>query len=185
MEIELKYIVDDRDTFEKWLVKNAKKKGDLHQIDEYFVPENDNWFEQKYADKYLRIRRTAEQGSITFKLWHQGKEEGKFTHCDEYETGIVDTDQMGMILKSLGLGTLCIVDKKRAKYMFEDYEIVIDEVKDLGLFCEIEFKGEVGEDANVMRIRQEIKALGASIPGLKVPEKNDPIQYGYVYALLR
>ena len=45
--------------------------------------------------------------------------------------------------------SLVIVDKVRKTWLYQDYEIAIDRVKNLGNFVEIEYKGEVAvEDAS-------------------------------------
>lgn len=60
-----------------------------------------------------------------------------------------------MLTKSLGIKV--VVTKKRKKYKFENTFIHIDEVKDLGLFVELE--SEVSEEDTYDKIQEEHKVV--------------------------
>ena len=52
---------------------------------------------------------------------------------------------MKNIFKALNIKPLVKVDKKRILWMYKDWEVAIDSVKNLGNFVEIEYKGNSGK----------------------------------------
>ena len=78
---------------------------------------------------------------INYKNYHYDKN-GKSIYCDEYETKLEDIDKLNKIFKALNYESLVVVDKTRKVWIYKDYEISIDSVKNLGDFVEIEYINE-------------------------------------------
>ena len=118
----------------------------------------------KDAEKYLRVRLESKGDSVCLKDWHEDPEKpGKYTHCDEYESSLEDGEVLIDLLKNLGYEESALVDKKRKSYEYENFEIEIDEVANLGVFVEIELKQQV-EDAKegLKKIYKFLKMVGIS-----------------------
>ena len=68
--------------------------------------------------------------------------DGKTYSCDEYETSLGDMEQLRKILLALNFKSIVTVDKVRNTWTYQDYEIAIDSVKNLGDYVEIEYIGK-------------------------------------------
>jgi adenylate cyclase class 2 len=140
-EIEIQVKIENDKKFKEFLKKNANFLKKIYQLDEYFSPPNQDFIEERPIKKWLRIRKSSDCSFITFKKYYYD-ENGKSTHCDEYETKIEDADKFKKILTSLNYKSLVVVNKKRKVWNFQNYQILIDSVKGLGNFVEIEFCGK-------------------------------------------
>ena len=149
-EIEIKIKVDE-DTINKaenWLDKNAKYIGSIHHIEYYLNKPQTTFFfnaAEGYKDAldYLRIRLTKEGDSLCYKKFHMDPIEKTPLYCDEYEVTVSDGEKTLNLMKALGYVDQTRMEKKRKIYTFECFEIVIDDVKDLGMFMEVELKTSV------------------------------------------
>lgn len=140
-EIEIKLEIDEEKYNEiiKLLGKELKEK---HQIDTYFSPEGNNFFEKEINDEALRIREENNESFFNYKHIIFG-ENNLDIHIEEYETKIENVEQLIKILKASGINKVLVVDKQRKKYIYKDiYEICLDKVKDLGYFIEIEINSD-------------------------------------------
>lgn len=131
-EIELKYKIDNPKTIEERLSKlKAKFVKEFRGIDSYFlVPENTNGM------KYLRVREKDGKSRLDYHYVNSTLD------TDEWETEIEDCETMKEILRKIGHTDDVIVDKMRKVYNYKNSEIVIDNVKGLGYFVEIESPSE-------------------------------------------
>lgn len=59
------------------------------------------------------------------------------------------------IFNKLGLVRFIEINNKKETYTYNNYEIVIEEVKDLGIFMEVEYC--TNEDVDVKLIKKEIQ----------------------------
>ena len=141
-EIEIQIQVEKIELLQVFLKENAEFLGKKRQIDEYFCPPDRNFLNQDPVEEWFRLRNTEGKSSLNYKNWHYDKN-GKSLHfCDEYETAVENFENAALILKALKFKSLVKVDKTRTNYKYKDYLISLDEVKNLGDFVEIEFKGE-------------------------------------------
>lgn len=138
--------------------------GEKEIIDTYFVdplrknlkPESDLRLNETF-----RIRKDNENCYLTYKKQHfKGKE---WIYSDEYETKIDDYKTIKQIVSLLELEELITVHNKRTIYKTKNYEIVFEDVKDLGYFIEVERLS--CESFNEEEIKNEIRAF---IKGLKL-----------------
>lgn len=153
-EIEIRYKLNNKSELEKWLNQNAKLIHTSHQIDTYY----DNKFnsfakDQEHIYDWLRVRE--ENNNITFNYKHW-LPEGELvrTYCEENELNISSAQEMNKILCNLGFEIFIVVDKMRNSWKFENYEISIDTVEQLGDYIEIEYKGK--ENSNINGIMNEL-----------------------------
>lgn len=89
----------------------------------------------------LRLRRKGNKYYITYKYDHFGDNE-VWLFSDEDETLIDDIMVMKNIFSKLLFTELVRVLNKKFYYQNDAYEIVLEDVFDLGYFIEIEFKGD-------------------------------------------
>ncbi|MEA3515366.1 MAG: class IV adenylate cyclase [Nanoarchaeota archaeon] len=110
-----------------------------HQIDTYFSKPN----REDFIDKYLRIRQDLinKKNSIDYHIVRSD------TATEEFESDIDNAEVLIHILKGIGMELLCIVDKDRNTFRKDNILIVIDHVKDLGDFIEIEVDADNEADA--------------------------------------
>jgi len=153
VEIKIKTTPALLKKIEAWLKKNATFQGEELHRELYLDNPNATFFftrpdGEKDALKYLRVRwldlQQGFKGSVCFKDWYED-ENGRTTHCDEFETKVADPDMMLALFERLGYTHKTVTAKKRKKFRFKEYEIVVDEVQDLGTFVEIEMKKQVSD----------------------------------------
>lgn len=140
-EIEIKVNIENMDNLTKFLEENAMFKLSTRQIDEYFNAPDRDFLAIRPVTEWLRLRQTREAVLITYKKAHYTTE-GKLNFRDEFETIVGDIDQARKILLSLGYTPLVTVNKVRKIWRYQEYEVALDEVQGLGIFVEIEYKGE-------------------------------------------
>lgn len=166
-EIEIKIQINSEqlNLLQNWLDKNAKFVGQLEHTEYYLDNPNDSFLftaPQGYKDahKYFRVRLTKDGDSACFKSFYFD-ENGKATHCDETEIKLVNGKQMLQLLEVIGFTDQTLVQKKRKTYVIDGHEIVIDDVKNLGIFVEIEIKHQVDDIAlGLQGINDLLKQIG-------------------------
>jgi len=146
IEIEVQLRVSKTDKLIDFLEEEAKLTGEVYQKDEYLMPPHRDFVAVKPVKEWLRLRESGKGSSVNYKNWHYD-DSGRSTHCDEYETPVEDVDQMRKIFAAIDIKPLITVEKKRKTYRYNDYEVALDEITDLGSFVEVEYKGE---DQNVV-----------------------------------
>lgn len=160
MEIEIKAQFEDKEKLVRRLKEiGAKEEKVKHQIDEYY---NHPSIDTRKTNEYIRLR---------FK---PGEDKGVFAHHvniadgvnKEYEVEVSSLKTFKEILKNFGFPLLGVIDKRREVYMFEQFTISIDEVKDIGNFLEIEVDGEEAE------IKEKKAECMEMLKGLGLSEKN-------------
>lgn len=132
-EVEVKAKVKDRKMLKAKLESlGCKFSEELHQIDHIYFQELIS-FPPPLGVGSLRVRRQDDKSFLTLKI-----PQGSRQDCIEREIEIMDGEMMIEIFELLKWKKVPVVDKKRIKTNFRDMEIVLDEVKDLGEFIEVE-----------------------------------------------
>lgn len=147
-ELEIKISLDKKDSkiFKNWLEVNAKFDKEEEHEEWYLNNPNQTFvFERhgvKDADNFFRIRKTNQnEASVNLKLWQKDPERpGHHTHCIEHQFKTSDLKSTRELFLALGYTDITEVHKNRTIYNFNEFEIVIDNVKNLGEFFEIELK---------------------------------------------
>ncbi|KND49052.1 MAG: hypothetical protein AB200_01315 [Parcubacteria bacterium C7867-005] len=125
--------------------------------------------EENRLSASFRIRQKGEKCSMAYKIDHFILEE--WSHSDEYETEIEDLETAIKIVENFGLKELVRIDNEKYIYTTPEYEIVLEDVKNLGLFMEVEKIGKVGDD-EVASTKEEIRSLLKSLKIEFGPEQN-------------
>lgn len=160
MEIEIKAKCTDYGLVEKNLSKlNAKLKKESRQIDDYYNTQNRDL---RKTNEYLRLRHSFGENKGTF-AYHVNLADGV---NDETEVDISDVEKFRKILKAFGFEILGTIDKHRKKFILGEFEVTLDDVKDVGSFIEIEGKGT---EKDVERVKKECLEL---LEKLGVPRAN-------------
>ena len=113
----------------------------------------------------LRIRKKNDNTLLTYKYDHYDNN-GIWSHSDEHEVMVADFEKIQSILCGLGYKPLIIIENKRKVYLTDEYEIVLDSVKGLGLFLEVEATKTdtaVSVADQKKKIREFIAAIGLSV----------------------
>ncbi|MFH1643875.1 MAG: class IV adenylate cyclase [bacterium] len=166
-EIEIKIQINSEQLklLKSWLDINAKFVGQLEHEEYYLDNPNDSFLftaPQGYKDahKYFRVRLTSNGDSACFKSFYFD-ENGKATHCDETEIKLVDGKKTLQLLKEIGFTDQTLMHKVRKTFIVDGYEIVIDDVKNLGVFVEIEIKHQVDNvKAGLQGINNLLQKIG-------------------------
>jgi len=142
IEIEIKLPLHNPDEVKAFLDKEAEIKAkDVMQRDTYYVPAHRDFLDRKYVAEWLRLRESTKGYSVNYK--HFYPEDVPVTeYCDEFETTVNDVEAMKKIFGALNMKEAVVVEKYRTTRMYEEVEIVIDQVTDLGGFIELECKKE-------------------------------------------
>lgn len=152
-EIEVRIEIDQKmlDQTKTWLDKNAMCIGKNNHVEYYLNKPATTFFFSapegyKDARDYLRVRLTEKGDSFCFKKFHEDPVEKRPLYCDEYEIKVSDGKKMLELMAALGYTDQTLMEKTRTTYIFEDghefdcFEVVIDNVKGVGFFMEVELK---------------------------------------------
>ena len=168
---EIEILVEVYDTHEK--VKEVLSKfnyiGLKHTIDEYYYDPKRNTLkpdEKNNLQHCLRLREKNNDYSITFK--DDVFDGAKWLYSNEYETKIEDINVLRTIFDKIGLKKFIKIDNKKETYTYNNYEIVLEDVKDLGLFIEVELC--TNDDVDVKKVKEEIQEFIDSL-GLNISEE--------------
>lgn len=155
---EIEVLIDFSDNLDKVLkiLSNYQYVGCKELVDIYYVdklrnnlkPEDDLRIKELF-----RIRKSGNGCYLTYKKNHfDGK---RWLYSDEYETFCENFDVACKIVSMLGLEELIVVKNKRRTYKSGEYEIVLDDIKDYGLFIEVEKL--TSSDVDVKKVKEEIR----------------------------
>ncbi|MBZ1345272.1 MAG: class IV adenylate cyclase [Candidatus Nealsonbacteria bacterium] len=142
-EVELQVTIKNSISVEKKLRKVGKFIKTRRQVDKYFVPPQRDFFEREPYIEYLRIRFEKEKNHLNYSFLHFGKD-GWLRVTDEYETFIDKPKIVEEIFKKIGLIPKVTVIKTRKYFDCNNFEVILDQVKGLGNFMEIEAKKNFG-----------------------------------------
>ena len=155
-EIEVLVEVYDDINKVKESLSKFKYKGKKVTIDEYYYdplrdtlkPDKDN-----QLSHCLRLREKNNEYSITYK--DDIFDNGKWLYSNEYESKVTSLDMIKEIFKRLGLVKFIEIYNEKETYIYKDSEIVLENVKDLGTFMEVEYC--TNEDVDVKEIKTKIQ----------------------------
>lgn len=133
-EVEVKSKLNDRGTVLKKLESLGCKFGpEMHQVDHVFVPKGTPLPRTPLGTTVLRVRKQNDKYFLTLKIPQSNHQD-----CIEREMEIQNGEMMIEILEIMKWDKMPDVDKKRIKTNFQDMEIVLDHVEQLGEFIEVE-----------------------------------------------
>jgi predicted adenylyl cyclase CyaB len=114
-----------------------------------------------------RIREQNDQCFITYKTNHFDGDQ--WLYADEHEMVVSNAATAKHIFAALGLEELVTVNNTRYVFETELYEIVVEDVRDLGVFLEVEYTGPANDD--IQAVRAGLFAFIAGL-GLNVSEES-------------
>jgi adenylate cyclase, class 2 len=166
-EIEVKARIKNLDQLIKNLEGLGCKLSDYAiQEDKIFLDEDTPFEKIRRGTNVLRVRKQDNKNVFTLKK----RLENELT-CIEHETIIENIEELEKILGHLGYLKAVKVNKKRRKCSYNDYEICLDEVEELGNFIEV----EKFSDEDSLKVQRELKDFLISL-GI---EEKDFVKQGY------
>jgi adenylate cyclase class 2 len=133
-EIEVKAKVKNlEDISQKIISLGSILSEPITQDDAIFVNLTGSFTDFKRGENFLRIRKNNQK--ILFTVKQPQKNE---LDCIEHEVEVSDAEELQNILELMGYHEAVQVHKVRRKAKYKDYEICLDEVRDLGSFIEVE-----------------------------------------------
>lgn len=166
-EIEIKIKLDDKQTeqLNKWIIKNAKFIEQQEITDYYF----DNPKKSLYTKSPMGFIDPLEVWRIreiddTYYLCNKKRtidKNGKTVSVEENEAITPDGQDVMKVFEKRGFTKQVIINKTRDVYNYEDFEIVFDDIKNLGNFVEIELKSdEQNSVVGIKKIYDLLKKIG-------------------------
>lgn len=179
IEIEKRYQLLGTDI--SGLTRKLTYIGEKRVVDDYFDTIDGQFYQ---AGIFIRIRNLSSL-DIKFNPDHLGKSNvSEHVSCHEYSFRKPFQDSDGVLFKSLegligirqplensfqsfmdtnNLHSFLVIDKIRQTYTNESYTIVIDHVKNLGVFMEVEYSGSQDE---VLKLEQILSGIDALMKGV-------------------
>jgi predicted adenylyl cyclase CyaB len=118
-------------------------KGKYEIVDTYFTSTMFDGLNPDNDGKLKSCLRLRQKNKDNIYLTHKHdifNEKGVWLYSDEIEVKIEDRESFVSILKSLHFEELVVIRNTRKFYSTEKYEIVLEDIVDLGLFVEVEYK---------------------------------------------
>jgi len=143
VEVEIQVIIKDPVSAQSKLEKIGKFVRSRQQTDKYFVTPQKNFFAKDMPDEYLRVRYEGDRSHLNYSFIHF-QSNGWIDSTDEYETIVDKPEVVEEIFNKIGLIPKVTVQKTRKYFDCGDFEVTLDEVKDLGNFMEVEAKKDFG-----------------------------------------
>lgn len=142
-------------------------KGSTEQTEYYLTKPDEAWdYSAGFKDtlRTLRVRCEAKGDSVCYKYRHLDPVTKKTTHRDEEETKVANGQAMINILGNLGYTEQTIIEKTRETYMvYDTFEVVCDDVKNIGRFIEIELKKPIDDvKQGIAQIEGLLKKMGVT-----------------------
>jgi adenylate cyclase, class 2 len=169
---EVEILVNVKDKKEKVLDKLAQFDfgGVKKVLDIYFFSENHTGLmpkENHSLTECFRIRRKDKINYITHKV-DKFDEKGLWLYSEEEETEFKDFDIIKKIISNLGFKQLIKIENQKYTYYTKDYEIVLEDVKNLGLFLEVE-RLNINDNEDILEIKKDILNFISSL-GIQISE---------------
>ena len=128
IEIKLKVTNNEYNRILNLIERNSINKTNVNQIDTYY-----NLTNKKTNTEWLRVRN--EDGKYIFNY----KKKIDNSHYEKYDVLIDNVNNLNKILSALDIIKLGTINKNRISYLYKDkYTFSFDNVKDIGMFIEIE-----------------------------------------------
>lgn len=149
-------------------LKKFKFLGVKKTLDVYFYdPLRANLSPDKSGklNECFRIRKKNKKAFLTYKI-DRFDNSNIWLYSDEYEVEISNFQTAIKIIKKLGFKNLINIENEKYTFLSNRYEIVLEDVKDLGLFLEVEcLSANNKESINKTKkdIRKFIKLLDIKI----------------------
>jgi adenylate cyclase class 2 len=138
IEVEVKARADEQ-TLQRMKALGAVFLKEESHVDIYF---NSPLRDFRKTDEALRIRVKDDGARLTYK---GPKLDSETKSRQELTVEIDSPERMMEVLRSLGFVPSAEVRKRRTKYSLDDVTFALDDVQGLGLFLEVEARGEADD----------------------------------------
>lgn len=167
LENEVKYRIKNITSTKKILSSSGfvfVKK--IYQEDHYFSPAHRNFAGTKKY--YLRLRQSNKENVFAYHIVQNNLQ------TKELEVHIDEFNNLFKILKLLDFKIDCVVKKERSIYEKDNIKIVLDKIKNLGTFIEVEYCGkftnkiekQFNKTIISLRLKRKDKITGVGYPDL-------------------
>lgn len=156
-EVEILVNVYDKKKQAIKKLSNLEFLGNKKTLDIYFFdPKRDDLKPDKSGqlNNCLRVRSKGKESSIAYKVDHFDKM-GVWLYSDEYESNVSDFNKTVEIFQKLGFKELIRIENIKSTFINKKYEVVLEDVKNLGLFMEVE-RHNVGKKEDIVKVKEEI-----------------------------
>lgn len=154
IEIEVRARIKSMEEIKNILVnKGAKFKDSETQKDYYFKLKGKEKEPQQKGSFIIRLRQ-SKNNFMTYK--ELTSEEGAWI---EHEVEIKDIENMKNILEKMGYTNVLTINKTRTKGIFNQFNLCIDNINELGHYIEIELCNEDTKEAK-QKIISLLKEIG-------------------------
>ncbi len=156
-EVEILVEVFDKKKEAIKKLSDFKFLGNKKTLDIYlFNPKRDELKPDKNGQlkNCLRIRSKDKKASLAYKVDHFDIK-GIWLYSDEYEIDVSDFKKTLAIFKKLGYQELVKIENIKSTFVTGKYEIVLEDVKNLGIFMEVE-RHNVGPKEDIIKVKMEI-----------------------------
>ncbi len=175
IEVEIKVKVDSLLEVREKVSKIGKLIKAIKQIDDYYIPAHRDFFAHKPNPvEFLRIRTNPDKIVLEYTKKINPKDDGDYDYAEEYETEILNKEEMEKILGFMDFKKVLTIEKNREYWMCGEIEMALDTVKDLGTFIEAEAKGDFKDEKEAKKACIEfLESLGIK------DAQNTQIKKGY------
>lgn len=156
-EVEILVEVFDKKVDVLRKLKFLKFLGNKKTIDIYFFdPKRGDLKPDKDGQlkRCLRLRNKCNEASMTYKVDHFDKK-GIWLYSDEYESKVSNFYKTKEIFSKLGFNELIRIENTKSTFINNKYEIVLEDVKNLGIFMEVE-RHSVNAKEDIVKVKEEI-----------------------------
>lgn len=101
----------------------------------------------------FRLRKKDDKVFMAYKV--DNFNDGIWIYSDEHEVEVSDFETAVTILRHLGFEVLVEIENEKHTFLNDEYEIVFEDVKNLGHFLEVE-RLSVGDDEDISVVKGEI-----------------------------
>jgi predicted adenylyl cyclase CyaB len=112
-------------------------------------------------DRCFRLRQKDKKNFLVYKI-DRFDNLKTWLYSDEYEVEVSDFKTTIKILKQLGFKVLVNIKNKKHTFLTNKYEIVLEDVENLGLFLEVECLA-VNNKENINEVKKEIRSFIKSL----------------------
>jgi predicted adenylyl cyclase CyaB len=159
MKKEVEILVEVLDSKKEAIKKLSGLKflGNKKTLDVYFFdPKRQDLKPDKNGQlkNCLRVRTKDGKASVAYKVDHFDKK-GIWLYSDEYESDVSDFLKIEEIFSKLGFKELVRIENIKSTFVNENYEIVLEDVKNLGIFMEVE-RHDVHDKEDIVKVKEEI-----------------------------
>ncbi len=172
-EIEILVKVNDEKGKVLSILEQFEKVGEKSVTDIYFYDPKRQDLQRNEdggLERAFRIRNKNGQATMTYKIDYFDDDK-QWIYSDEFETSIGDFDTTLKIIKLLGLEVLVTIENTKHTFITNKYEIVLEDVKDLGLYMEVEYL-DANDKRDASLIKKEIWDFLTSL-GINISEESN------------